>query len=152
MPVTNGKYRKTFNPYAGYYGWTRKYANGNRKFHGGVDIIPSDGNIFNAPVYSIDAGEVILAEDTKKAYGKLVVIKHNIDGAVYYSYYAHLNIVGVKVGQKVVRTEYIGNIGHTGNADENDPHLHLEIRNSKKQTLHPAPFIGMENTPEKFLK
>ena len=40
--------------------------------------------------------------------------------------YGHLSDIKVKSGQKVVRGQYIGNVGSTGNST--GPHLHLGVK------------------------
>ncbi|MCB1177929.1 MAG: M23 family metallopeptidase [Leptospiraceae bacterium] len=93
-----------------------------RTFHGGVDIAAVKGT----PVYSSQAGEIILAKK-KGGYGRLVVIKHAMG---YETRYGHLNKILVKKGQKVKKGEKVGLVGKTGRAT--GYHLHFEVRRFHK--------------------
>ena len=42
--------------------------------------------------------------------------------------YAHLDNIGVKLGQSVKLGDVLGTVGTTGQPDTNQPHLHFEIR------------------------
>ena len=55
-------------------------------------------------------------------YGLCVIIDH---GKGVQTLYAHLSKVNAKKGQRVVRGQYIGNVGSTGNST--GPHLHLGV-------------------------
>ncbi len=92
--------------------------NGKYDFHYGVDLRASVGT----SVYASDGGKVIYA-GTMGTYGKLVKIQHD-NGDV--TYYAHLNSISVKVGQRVYKGQVIAKSGATGNVT--GPHLHFEIR------------------------
>ncbi|MBU0559165.1 MAG: peptidoglycan DD-metalloendopeptidase family protein [Bacteroidetes bacterium] len=65
------------------------------------------------------------------SYGNLVKIKHSSDGT--FAYYAHLNSIGVKVGDVVSQGQILGKAGFTGSVSPSGSggrHLHFEIRNS----------------------
>ncbi|MDP4164943.1 MAG: M23 family metallopeptidase, partial [Bacillota bacterium] len=90
------------------------------------------------PVYSIYDGEVVVAQDNGNADGKggnglTVIIRHVINGKVFYSGYMHLKNYSVKVGDPVYGGEQIGIMGKTGgwiNDDGKngmDVHLHLTV-------------------------
>ena len=55
-------------------------------------------------------------------YGIEIVVNH---GFGYKTRYAHLNRVYVKLGDKVNRGDYIGDLGNTGRST--GPHLHYEV-------------------------
>ena len=55
-------------------------------------------------------------------YGIEIVVNH---GFGYKTRYAHLNRVYVKLGDKVSRGDYIGDLGNTGRST--GPHLHYEV-------------------------
>lgn len=76
----------------------------------------------NTPVGSLMSGTVIAA-GWDKLFGYHVRIK-NANGT--YTILAHLNSIGVKVGQRVGAGQYIGLSGSTGNST--GPHLHVEVR------------------------
>ncbi len=102
-----------------------------RKHHG----IDYTGNVGD-PIYAADGGEVIFAGWDNSGYGNMVKIKHK-DG--YETFYAHMNEVKVKTGQKVSQNDIIGTLGNTGRST--GPHLHFEIRKD-----------GVAHDPQKFTK
>ena len=55
--------------------------------------------------------------------GNCIIIDH---GSNLQTVYGHLSEIKVKEGQKVVRGQYIGNVGSTGNST--GPHLHLGVK------------------------
>jgi murein DD-endopeptidase MepM/ murein hydrolase activator NlpD len=97
---------------------TKEYINGDPSGrHRGVDI----ANVLGTPVKASNNGVVRLAQRLP-AHGNCVVIEH---GEGIFTYYAHLNQILVKVGQKVVKGELIGKMGMTGVAS--GPHLHFSM-------------------------
>jgi murein DD-endopeptidase MepM/ murein hydrolase activator NlpD len=85
----------------------------------GVNIRAARG----APVRASAAGEVVYAGDQVPGFGNLVLVKHP-DGWV--TAYAHMSNVDVKIQQKVLQGQQIGEAGDTGGVSE--PQLHFEIR------------------------
>lgn len=57
--------------------------------------------------------------------GNYVVIKHEINGHVYYSQYMHLNTISVNIGDKVKKGQYIGIEGNSGCSS--GAHLHFQF-------------------------
>jgi Peptidase family M23 len=93
----------------------RRILNGEaRSPHAGVDFPAKTGT----PVYSSQAGKVVLAENLYYA-GNTVVIDH---GFGIYTMYAHLSEIGVQEGDMVEAWEEIGKVGATGRVT--GPHLH----------------------------
>ncbi|HSV02094.1 MAG TPA: LysM peptidoglycan-binding domain-containing protein [Phenylobacterium sp.] len=76
-----------------------------------------------APVRAAAAGDVVYAGDQVPGFGNLVLIKH-ADGWV--TAYAHLSRIEVKMQQKVIQGQEIGQAGQTGGLTE--PQLHFEVR------------------------
>lgn len=74
-------------------------------------------------VRSAAAGDVVYAGDQVPGFGNLVLIKH-ADGWV--TAYGHMSRVDVKMQQKVVQGQQIGQAGTTGGVTE--PQLHFEVR------------------------
>ena len=60
-------------------------------------------------------------------FGKCIIIDH---GGKMQTVYGHLSQISVKSGQKVVRGQYIGNVGSTGQST--GPHLHLGVKMNGK--------------------
>lgn len=100
-------------------------------FHPGLDIRAPKGT----PVLAVATGLVTEVREEFFGYGKHVRIVH--DGTMT-SLYAHLDEIGVEVGQRVIAGEEIGTIGTSGWAT--GPHLHLEIYEGQR-AVNPAPFI-----------
>jgi len=86
-------------------------------FHAGLDLIGPR----NAPVLSTAAGVVVFA-GRKGPYGRAVEIDH---GLGIKTRYAHLNTIGVQVGDVVTYSKRIGTMGSTGRST--GQHLHYEI-------------------------
>ncbi|HOP45878.1 MAG TPA: peptidoglycan DD-metalloendopeptidase family protein [Coprothermobacter proteolyticus] len=99
------------------FGW-RRWSSGWVDFHTGLDIANSCGT----PVYAAGKGVVIQA-GRDGSYGLSVIISH---GNGYTTRYAHLSSIAVKVGQTVLKGDYVGAIGQTGFAT--GCHLHFEVK------------------------
>ena len=89
---------------------------GNPSFHLGLDIAASIGS----PIQAWFNGTVTFV-GANGGYGNSIVIKQG-DLSVRY---AHLNYIGVSVGQTVSQGQQIGTVGSTGRST--GPHLHLEL-------------------------
>jgi murein DD-endopeptidase MepM/ murein hydrolase activator NlpD len=88
---------------------------------------------FGMTVYSIADGEVVYASGAKThevgewyGYGKVILIRHNINGKTMYSLYAHLSSIDIIEGAQVSAGQKIGLTGSTGYSS--GPHLHFELR------------------------
>ncbi|QEV03744.1 M23 family metallopeptidase [Streptomyces viridifaciens] len=102
--------------------------------HTGQDFVCSTGT----PVRAVANGVVVQAGNGG-AYGNQVEIKL-ADGK--YAQYAHLSVIGVKVGQSVTAGQQLGRSGATGNVT--GPHLHFEIRT--------GPNYGSDINPVTYLR
>lgn len=98
------------------------------KFHPGVDIRAPKGSA----VVSTATGTVIEVKFLKTGYGHHVRIAH---AGTVSSLYAHLDKIGVIVGQKVEKGQEIGTVGMTGWST--GPHLHFELNEGIK-TINPS--------------
>ncbi|MDJ0343997.1 M23 family metallopeptidase [Streptomyces sp. H10-C2] len=86
--------------------------------HTGQDFAVPEGT----PVRAIGAGTVV--ETTcGDGFGNQIVVQH---GNGYFSQYAHLSLMQVRVGQRVLPGQQIALSGSTGNST--GPHLHFEVR------------------------
>ena len=100
--------------------------------HTGIDIAADRGT----QVHAAAAGKVTWAGEglyrginsDEDPYGLAVAIRHDFgfDQREIYTIYAHMDRIGVQVGQYVETGETLGNVGSTGNAT--GPHLHFEVR------------------------
>lgn len=82
------------------------------------------------PVTCVGNGIVVFAEDYKRGWGNVVIIRHAYldGGALKYvdSLYGHLQEIKTRLGAHVARGELIGTIG--GNNGMYPAHLHFEMR------------------------
>ena len=108
-------------------------------FHSGMDFSAKVGT----DIYATGNGKVVYS-GWKQGYGKCVIIDH---GFGYETLYGHMNKFNVRVGQKVVRGEVIGEVGNTGKST--GPHLHYEVIVRGKYD-NPAKYYYMDLTPEEY--
>ncbi|NLA24246.1 MAG: M23 family metallopeptidase [Bacteroidales bacterium] len=122
MPVLFPLHNASLQRIGSYYGYRRHPIFKVRLMHHGVDLTAALGT----PVYAAGDGLIVRTETnrSRRGYGNLVVIDHGIGG--FTSWYAHLNTIEVKKGQKIKRGERLGTVGNTGQSTS--PHLHFEIR------------------------
>ena len=85
--------------------------------HDGIDY----GAGYGATVYAADSGTVITAQ-YNSARGNYIVINH---GNGMQTWYQHLSVMNVSVGQTVAKGQAIGAVGTTGIST--GPHLHFEV-------------------------
>jgi murein DD-endopeptidase MepM/ murein hydrolase activator NlpD len=81
----------------------------------------------DTPIHASANGTVTYAGDELKAYGNLVLIRHD-EG--YVTAYAHADKILVVKGQAVTRGQVIGYSGSSG--DVSAPQLHFEIRHDTR--------------------
>lgn len=93
----------------------------------GINIERPEGSLIKAA----DAGVVVYAGNDIKAYGNLVLLRH--DGG-WVTAYAHAQEILVSRNQTVKRGQPIARVGATGNVTE--PQLHFEIRQGRR-TIDP---------------
>lgn len=114
--------------------------------HVAIDVVKNRNQLANVIAHSV--GKVIWVQMGQRnnqgssgnaSYGNAVKIKHN-NG--YYTLYAHLNRVDVRVGQEVKQGQVIGYMGDSGNAY--GAHLHFEVRNEKDVRINPTPYIDSD--------
>lgn len=97
--------------------------------HEGLDLFALSG----ANVYAAADGAVTQAgHPDGHPYGLQVRIRHEVQGVVYHTIYAHLSEVFVRVNQSVVAGERIGLADNTGNSFGS--HLHLTLKIEGQQT------------------
>ena len=89
----------------------------------GINIAATRG----APIHAAAGGTVTYVGDEIKAYGNLILIRHD-NG--YVTAYAHADSVTVERGERVSRGQLIAYAGATGDVDR--PQLHFELRAGTK--------------------
>jgi murein DD-endopeptidase MepM/ murein hydrolase activator NlpD len=99
------------------FGMRRDPFDGSRQFHEGVDIATAHGSAVKA----IDDG-IVLEARRHGGYGNMVLVDH---GSGRQTLYGHLRKYIVRVGDKIVRGQQLGEVGSTGRST--GPHLHFEI-------------------------
>ena len=113
-------------------------------FHRGVDLVIGH----QKPILAFTDGEVVFAKEGKEGsgfgnYGNVVAVKDK-NGALHC--YAHLDSIGVNVGNLVKRGYPIGTEGNTGQSAGS--HLHYEVRLKDS----PSFGFGMHTDPTEYLK
>ena len=98
----------------------------------GVNIAAGAGDAVRAS----QAGEVAFVGSGLKAFGNLVLVKHN---GGWITAYAHLGNVTVKEGDYLEKGQVLGVVGQTGRVDS--PQLHFEIRKSR-EPVNPEEFLS----------
>ena len=91
---------------------------GERRFHSGLDIGIDEGT----PVYSAQAGRVLIVGYDKDGYGHYCVVYH---GGGMATLYAHNSKILVSEEQEVTTETVIVRSGNTGAST--GPHLHIEF-------------------------
>ena len=86
--------------------------------HNGIDFAAPGGTAVRAVGDGVDEFAGV-----QKGYGNTIILKHNNSQETVY---AHLSRIGVKVGQSVTQSQFIGAVGMTGWST--GPHLHFEFR------------------------
>jgi murein DD-endopeptidase MepM/ murein hydrolase activator NlpD len=115
------------------YGWRRSLLSDDKEiFHTGIDLRADIGT----PVMAALTG-VILAEGFNNYHGNYIIIEHH-DGK-YKSLYAHLSIICVGQGDKVLYGDKIGEVGVSGFSA--GPHLHFAIYNQNGLAVDPLSLI-----------
>lgn len=95
----------------------------SKGYHTGIDFAVAQGT----DVVAVAPG-VIANSNWGKAYGIQLVQEVLHNDKKFYVIYAHLSKALVKVGDKVVKGQHIGESGNTGNSS--GPHLHFEVRDN----------------------
>ena len=125
MPVAAGYYSSN-------YGYRLDPITGRSTFHTGVDIIAAPGTAVVAA-----AGGVVSHSSYMAEYGLVVEVDHD-NGLT--SRYAHLSKSLVKVGDVVMKGQFVAQVGSTGRVT--GPHLHFEVR-EKGIPLNPNKFLAL---------
>ncbi len=100
------------------FGMRRHPLTGRQTMHNGLDWAGAR----NTPILA-SADGVVKQAGRQGGYGNLVIIQHEFG---IETYYAHLNSIDVRAGQRVSRGQRIGGMGTTGAST--GVHLHYEVR------------------------
>lgn len=117
------------------YGTRKDPFHGRPAFHGGIDIAAATGT----PILASAEGTVSKVE-TGKGLGKYVAVQHR-DGTE--SFYGHLSAQNVRVGQRVMQGQKVGELGSTGRST--GPHLDYRIKKNG-QTFNPMTVLAAPRT------
>lgn len=109
------------------------------KFHYGMDFVAPVGTA----IYATADGTVTEA-GPYLGYGNYIKIDH---GYNYETAYGHLNSIGVRKGQKVVRGQIIGTVGNTGISTGD--HLHYEVIYMGK-TVNPINYFSQDLNADEY--
>ncbi|WP_263807996.1 M23 family metallopeptidase [Salinibacter sp.] len=131
----------------GTYGDTR--GPNNNQFHGGLDLDADKGT----ELFAIERGEVVQV-DYLDDFGDYVVVQSSQNENQYFLY-AHLSSTAVGEDDAVVQGRKLGETGKSGNAEEaecNQEHLHLEVREGDGTDLGWVKDLGGETVdPEEYI-
>lgn len=116
--------------------------NGKVDFHKGLDIVGDDDTQVHAVIGGYVKSSTIVTNhsDPTWEWGNFVQIQGD-DGLFWF--YCHMASRAVKVGQRVERGTVLGVMGNTGYSF--GAHTHLEVRNSKRESLDPCVYLGIPN-------
>jgi murein DD-endopeptidase MepM/ murein hydrolase activator NlpD len=115
-----------------HYRFTSPFGSRWGRFHAGDDLAAPVGT----RIGSLSSGTVIFAGQ-ESGYGNKVEVRH-WDGTV--SWYAHMSIISVKVGDDVRPGDKLGEVGNTGHST--GPHLHLEIHPNGGPAVNPQRWLA----------
>lgn len=138
MPVSNEDLTRT----ASGYGWRIHPIYKIKKLHEGMDFTAPVGT----KIYATGDGVVEEVKNSKRGYGKRVVIDH---GFGYKTRYAHMNEFNVQRGEQVKRGDVIGYVGNSGLSVA--PHLHYEVEKDDEK-MNPVHYYFNDLTPEQYEK
>lgn len=137
-PVREDKLQKSMNVLSG-FGYRIHPVYKVKKFHQGVDFPARIGTAIQA------TGDGVVAEASwHSGYGQCVRISH---GYGYETWYAHMNKIYVRPGEKVQKGHKIGEVGDTGLSTA--PHLHYEVH-YKGRPINPINFCMDKLTPQEY--
>lgn len=133
----NYRITSCFSPY-------RVLSNGKTAPHQGIDL--TSRGLQN--VMAVADGTIVNTKSTNNyncyktrcegldSRGNYVVIRHEINGILFYTLYYHLAQVDVRVGDSVIAGKVIGKMGNTGGSS--GTHLHFQYNDSDNVPINPG--------------
>lgn len=137
-PVREDKLQKSISTLSG-FGYRIHPIYKVKRFHAGLDFPARTGTAIQAT----GAG-VVVDVGWNHGYGNCVKIRH---GYGYETLYGHMSRTSVRVGEKVVKGQKIGEVGDTGASTA--PHLHYEVH-YKGNPINPVNFCLDGLTPQEY--
>jgi len=122
-PIVNGAARLSSG-----FGMRPDLAHHRDVMHTGVDFPAATGTAVLAT-----ANGQILAAAYSKDWGNYIIVQH---ASGFRSKYAHMSALKVAIGENVMQSQQIGQVGSTGRSTR--PHLHFEIH-LHEQPVDPIP-------------
>ena len=126
--VAFGGYNEVRNIYQRSPHFNQQDLTNERNIHLGIDLwIEAE-----TPVYTpLDATVHSFKNNTNYGdYGPTIILKHDINGVVFYTLYGHLSLLSVtnlKEGQLFKKNEQIATLGNAKVNGDYPPHLHFQI-------------------------
>lgn len=119
---------------------------GKEQFHDGIDFVSESGrNDVIAIADGIvtydqdDYEEALRWTDKHHSAGNMVIIRHELEGGLYYVRYLHLVKNIVRAGQKVFEGATFGVYGDVGYSF--GPHLHVDVYDMHWRKIDPTPLF-----------
>ncbi len=130
------------------FGWVPWKGKKEGRFHSAVDIGAPRGT----PIIAVADGQVTYEGDGGSC-GVYLTIKHNDPNVPFdwRSNYCHMDVTDVDKGDWVKKGQKIGEVGSTGNASDNDPHLHFNMFIKWPELFDPGPWIGLSGAGREAL-
>jgi hypothetical protein len=138
-PVREDKLQKSLGALSG-FGYRVHPIFKVRRMHTGIDFPAPKGTHIQAT----GDGVVEEAGASNDGFGRHVLINH---GFGYKTLYGHMDVITVKVGQKIKRGQKLGNVGSTGRSTA--PHLHYEVH-YKGEPVNPIHYVIDGLTPGQY--
>ncbi len=152
VPVGTAAERRSDDVWPGHWfdatGFDRLYNLGSgQAYHTGNDLNlnePYWDADAHSPIYATASGTVTFA-DRLPGWGNVINIRHDplvTTGKIYYSRYAHVEEIGVQVGERVVRGQQICKVGNASGRFAY--HLHFDISPTSILASQPFHWPGLD--------
>lgn len=125
----------------------KRILNGEEEFHDGIDFVSRIDEIVFAIADGVVCHDVDFYEEKKRwtdkrhSAGNYVIVKHVIEGNLYYVRYFHLSENFCYQGQKVEKGEPLGIYADVGRSF--GAHLHLDTYSYKWEKIDPSFLLKM---------